>query len=561
MSNKKMVEHILKFLFRNSASRRIYRSLLVLVLITGWIFSGWPNIQIAEAVSTETFTTSTTWTAPAGVTSVTAEVWGGGGGGGGGTATTDGGGGGGGGAYSIKAGIVVVPATGYTVTVGGAGTGSAGCTASTVGGDSWFSTTGTILAKGGSPGACSTGTPPAGGLGGVAASGVGDTKFNGGQGEKGRNNNAGLGGYGGSSAGTAANGFSGPQTWSTATYPTASTPTGGGHGGDGGATANAAGSAPASGNGGGGGGAADGTNISGGNGAVGKVILTYNKPPNAPSQDSPANSATGVSVTPTFLMTATDADTTVDNLGYKVTIYSNSACTTVVQTNDQAVSSTGWTGSNATCTAAPTACYTSGTQGSFLTQTALTASTQYWWKASAKDPDGNGSFTDSSTCNTFTTGAAQTLTFSLGATSLALGTLSSGAVTSGSHTLTVGTNAANGVAVTYSGATLTSGGNTITAMSTAAASSVGTEQFGINAKDNVTPNVGLECSGTPTIAAAATGYATVDNFKFVSGETVVSSAGSINDTTCTISYIANITAATEAGSYTTILTYIATGNF
>ena len=426
--------------------KRIVRSLLMLILITGWIFSGWPKIQIAEAVSTETFTTSTTWTAPTGVTSVTAEVWGGGGGGGGQNLASDGGGGGGGGAYSIKAGIVVVPATGYTVTVGGAGTGNAGCTASTAGGDSSFVNTATVLAKGGSPGACSTGTPPAGGLGGAAASGVGDTKFGGGQGEKGRNNNAGLGGYGGSSAGTAANGWSGPQTWSTATYPTASTPAGGGHGGNGGATANAAGSAPASGNGGGGGGAADGTNISGGNGAVGKVILTYNKPPNAPSQDSPANSATGVSVTPTFLMTATDADTTVDNLSYKVTIYSNSACTTVVQTNDQAVSSTGWTGTDATCTASPTACYLSGTQGSFLTQTALSASTQYWWKASAKDPDGNGTFTDSSTCNTFTTAAASSLTFVVSTDNFS--TLTPGSPVFATTTLSVDTNNSTGWNVT-----------------------------------------------------------------------------------------------------------------
>lgn len=158
-------------------------------------------------------------------------------------------------------------------------------------------------------------------------------------------------------------------------------------------------------------------------------------------------------------------------------------------------------------------------------------------------------------------GGGQTLTFSLGANSVALGTLSSSAVSTGSHTLTVGTNADNGAVVTYSGATLTSGANTITAMSTAAVSAVGTEQFGINAKDNVTPNVGLECSGTPPIAAAATGYAVVDNFKFVSGETVVSSSGSINDTTCTISYIANISGATEAASYSSTLTYTATGNF
>jgi hypothetical protein len=164
-------------------------------------------------------------------------------------------------------------------------------------------------------------------------------------------------------------------------------------------------------------------------------------------------------------------------------------------------------------------------------------------------------------CGTAAGAAAQTLTFSLSANSLSLGTLSASAVTSGSHTLTVGTNAANGVVVTYSGSTLTSGANTITAMSTAAASSVGTEQFGINSKLNTVPAVGAECSGTPPIAAAATGYSTVDNFKFVTGETIISSAGSINDTTCTISYIANISAATEAGTYTSTLTYIATGTF
>lgn len=155
----------------------------------------------------------------------------------------------------------------------------------------------------------------------------------------------------------------------------------------------------------------------------------------------------------------------------------------------------------------------------------------------------------------------ESLTFSLSANSLALGTLSTSAVTTGTHTVTLATNAANGLVLTYSGSTLTFGANTITAMSTAAASSVGSEQFGINAKDNVTPNVGLECSGTTPIAAAATGYSTVDNFKFVSGETIISSSAGINSTTCTISYIANIAGATEAGSYTTTLTYTATAQF
>jgi len=145
-------------------------------------------------------------------------------------------------------------------------------------------------------------------------------------------------------------------------------------------------------------------------GAADDIVLpgaSTNLAPNAPSQDSPANNATGVSVTPTFLMTATDPET--DNLGYKVTIYSNSACTTIVgSAHDQSTNSTGWTGTDATCTNNPTSCYKSGTQGSFTLQLAdaLSYNTQYWWKASAKDPDGSGTFTDSSTCNTFTTVAA-----------------------------------------------------------------------------------------------------------------------------------------------------------
>jgi len=156
---------------------------------------------------------------------------------------------------------------------------------------------------------------------------------------------------------------------------------------------------------------------------------------------------------------------------------------------------------------------------------------------------------------------SESMSFSLGATSVALGTLSTSAVASSSHTVILATNAASGLVLTYSGVTLTSSGNTITAMSTAAASSVGTEQFGINAKDNATPNVGAECSGTAPIAAAATGYSTADSFKFVTGETIISSAAGINSTSCTLSYIANIAGATEAGSYTTTLTYTATATF
>jgi len=193
-----------------------------------------------------------------------------------------------------------------------------------------------------------------------------------------------------------------------------------------------------------------------------------------------------------------------------------------------------------------------------------TASTAYCLRAVLSTGTVIDTYTVIPQITTAASAPAQTITFSLGATSLAIpsaGNLSSSAVSSNSHTVTVATNAASGMVVTYSGTTLTSGANTITAMSTATASSVGTEQFGINAVANTTPAVGAACSGTPTIATAATGYAVADNFKFVSGETIVSSAGTINSTTCTISYITNITAPTAAGSYTTTLTYVATATF
>ncbi len=146
---------------------------------------------------------------------------------------------------------------------------------------------------------------------------------------------------------------------------------------------------------------------------------------------------------------------------------------------------------------------------------------------------------------------------------LALGTLSTTAVTSGAHTVTLATNAASGMAVTYAGATLTSGAHTIAAMTTTAPSAPGTEQFGINLVANTAPIVGAVCSGTAPIAAAMAGYNTINNFRFVTtGErTIVSSAGAINSTTCTISYIANISGVTEAATYTTTLTYTATATF
>ena len=256
---------------------------------------GFASVGVSSMAATTTFTSSGNWTVPAGVTSVTVEAWGGGGAGGGQNQNSDGGGGGGGGAYVRSTSIAVTPGDTIAVSVGAGGVGVAGGTGGT-GGDSFFNNSTTVMAKGGLGGAPSTGTPPAGGLGGLAADSVGpvgSVKFSGGNGGIGRDNNTGRGGPGGSSAGTDAVGTAGPAGWSTSTASAA--PAGGGIGGNGGSENNN-GSAPASGNGGGGGGSGEGTTRTGGNGAAGRVVITYVGLPSAVTNAATAISATGATL-------------------------------------------------------------------------------------------------------------------------------------------------------------------------------------------------------------------------------------------------------------------------
>jgi len=135
----------------------------------------------------------------------------------------------------------------------------------------------------------------------------------------------------------------------------------------------------------------------GGTSATSTLTINANSAPNAPSEDSPLYNATGTILNPVFKMTATDSNG--DPLQYKVIIYSNGGCSTVVQTNDETASQTGWSGQNASSSSA----FTSGTQGTYTTQAALTASTTYYWNAFAKDPWNSNTWTQSLACNNFTT--------------------------------------------------------------------------------------------------------------------------------------------------------------
>ena len=125
------------------------------------------------------------------------------------------------------------------------------------------------------------------------------------------------------------------------------------------------------------------------------------------------------------------------------------------------------------------------------------------------------------------------------------------------HTITASTNARSGYIITLNGSTLAdtaSSSITISAIgATAAASTVGSEQFGVR----------YTASGGTGIVTAPYNDATpkwaFDTAAFP--DQIASTATSSDTTTYSAYYIANIAGSTEAGSYASTLTYIATATF
>ncbi len=247
---------------------------VAIVAAAGFYFNV-PRAYASTGTITWVYTSSGTWTAPAGVTSVTASAWGGGGGGSNASAGGAGGAGGGGGGFAQST-ITVVPATGYTVTIGAGGAGGIifGA-AATNGATTTFDTAAILLAKPGLAGVIGTG-----GIGGTSGGGaIGTTTFAGGTGGV-DGSVDGAGGGGGGAGGTTAAGGTGGN--SSGTFVGGAGGTGGVYGG--GLGANGGGSidpvAPADWGGGGGGGTA-GASSNGGIGASGAVTISYpNTTPN-----------------------------------------------------------------------------------------------------------------------------------------------------------------------------------------------------------------------------------------------------------------------------------------
>ena len=143
--------------------------------------------------------------------------------------------------------------------------------------------------------------------------------------------------------------------------------------------------------------------------------------------------------------------------------------------------------------------------------------------------------------------------------SIDFGDFSPVATRTGTSVMQAQTNAANGYTITVNGTTLASGANTIPAMAGTGVSP-GTSQFGLNLRLNTIPAVGADPTGAGSGVASAN-YASVNSFRFGSGDAVATASAPTNANTYTSSYVVNIGGAQAAGVYTATMTYICTASF
>lgn len=149
--------------------------------------------------------------------------------------------------------------------------------------------------------------------------------------------------------------------------------------------------------------------------------------------------------------------------------------------------------------------------------------------------------------------------------SVNFGALSSSVVATATATFSVLNYTSFGYVVQTVGTPPSSGSHTLANMASNAASTPGTEQFGINLVDNTSPNIGADPAQIPSSSfsygEAANNYDTPDSFRYVQGETIALAPKTSGQTDYTISYIVNIATTTPGGSYTGSQVLVCTGTY
>ncbi|HSX36834.1 MAG TPA: hypothetical protein VLG13_01805 [Patescibacteria group bacterium] len=199
-------------------------------------------------------------------------------------------------------------------------------------------------------------------------------------------------------------------------------------------------------------------------------------------------------------------------------------------------------------------------------------SASYCTKQSAGETGvGNTSSADYQAQAGFNTDRTPYIQMLVNTTSIDLGVLHSGVTSTASATFSVKTYLASGYVVTTASTPPKNGSYTLAAPSSPTASNPATEQFGINLVANNACGGGMPGSlgsnpvqvpsSVYSFGAAASGYNTACQFKYVNGDTVASSSKSSGETDYTISYIFNITGLTAGGTYTMNHVLVATSTY
>lgn len=137
-----------------------------------------------------------------------------------------------------------------------------------------------------------------------------------------------------------------------------------------------------------------------------------------------------------------------------------------------------------------------------------------------------------------------------------LGTLDQNQVKTQTATFSIRNYLSNGYTVQVVGRPPSNSGHELASMTTAASSSPGTEQFGLNLVANNLPGVGPFGAAPSQLpdstfgfGTAASPYNTSNLFKYLDGDTVARSDKSTGATQYTLSMIANIDQFTPGGAY------------
>lgn len=156
-----------------------------------------------------------------------------------------------------------------------------------------------------------------------------------------------------------------------------------------------------------------------------------------------------------------------------------------------------------------------------------------------------------------------TLSFALNNTDINFGNFTASSASVTTANFSVSNYTSYGYVVQIAGTAPSNGTHTLDAMAIKGPSQSGIEQFGINLVANTLPvSVGANPNnGQFGFGVAAPAYATSNEYRYVSGETIAFAPKSSGVTTYTLSYLINVGSLTPGGQYKSNQTLIVTGTY